>query len=126
MDWTATIPEDCVIAPDGSEVRPLLEVGRGGLSHCTLRPGGVSRAVRHKTIEEIWFFTEGRGEVWRRLGEREEVVPVAPGACLSIPTGAHFQFRNTGQDPLVFVIATMPPWPGEQEAARVADHWPAE
>jgi mannose-6-phosphate isomerase-like protein (cupin superfamily) len=125
MDWTATVPQDCVIAPDGSEVRPLLELPRGGLSQCTLPAGGASRAVRHRTIEEIWFFSYGRGEVWRKLGEREEVVPVGSGVCLSIPTGAHFQFRNTGDGPLVFLIATMPPWPGEQEAVRVADHWPA-
>ncbi|MFQ5775744.1 MAG: cupin domain-containing protein [Kiloniellaceae bacterium] len=124
MRWTMTLPDDFVLAPDRSEIRPLLEVARGGMAHCTLPPGGVSLAVRHKTIEEIWYFLGGRGQVWRRLGEVEEVVDVAPGACLCIPTGAHFQFRNTGAEPLVFVIATMPPWPGMDEAVRVEDHWP--
>ena len=98
-------------------------ITRGGMAHCTLPPGGVSLAVRHKTIEELWYVTGGRGEVWRKLGEREEVVEVKPGACVAIPTGAHFQFRAIGDAPLTFVMATMPPWPGMDEAVRVADHW---
>ena len=52
------------------------------------------------------------------------VVDVEPGTALTIPTGAHFQFRTTGPEPLCFVMCTMPPWPGEQEAVRVPDHWP--
>ncbi len=79
MDWTAALPGDFVTAPDGSEIRLLLETPRGGLSHCTLPPGAVSLAVRHRTIEEIWYFLGGAGEVWRRLGDREEVVPVGSG-----------------------------------------------
>lgn len=124
MNWTATLSDNVVVAPDGSEVRPLLGAMRGGMAHCTLPPGAVSLAVRHKTIEELWYVIGGRGEVWRKLGEREEVVAVAPGTCLGIPTGAHFQFRNTGAAPLTFVMATMPPWPGMDEAVRVEDHWP--
>ncbi len=124
MDWTATLAEDFVTAPDGSEIRLLLETGRGGLCHCTLPPGAVSLAVRHATIEEIWYFLGGAGEVWRKLKDREEVAPVGPGVSISLPTGVHFQFRNTGQDLLTFVIATMPPWPGMEEAIRVDDHWP--
>jgi mannose-6-phosphate isomerase-like protein (cupin superfamily) len=62
--------------------------------------------------------------VWRKQAGREQVVDVRSGLCLTIPVGTHFQFRNTGREPLVFVIATMPPWPGEQEAVRVQDHWP--
>lgn len=126
MRWTVTVPTDFVRAPDGSEVRPLLETTRGGMSHCTLPPRATSRAVKHRTIEEIWYVVGGQGQVWRRHGTVEEVVTVAPGTCLSIPTGAHFQFRSTGPGPLELVIATMPPWPGMDEAERVADHWPTE
>ena len=112
------------IAPDGSEIRFLGEVERASMVHCTLAPGGVSKAVRHKTIEEIWHFLSGEGEVWRAFDGEEEVKPVTQGTSLTIPTGAHFQFRNTGPAPLRFAIATMPPWPSEQEAERVPDHWP--
>lgn len=112
------------IAPDGSEIRFLAEMSRASAVHCTLPPGGVSKAVRHRTIEEIWYFLSGTGEVWRAQDGEEECVSVGTGVALTIPTGAHFQFRNTGDAPLRFVIATMPPWPGEQEAERVPDHWP--
>jgi hypothetical protein len=40
MKWPATLPADFVTAPDGSEIRLLLETARGGLSHCTLPPAG--------------------------------------------------------------------------------------
>ena len=46
------------------------------------------------------------------------------GVCLTIPPGTSFQFRNTGWEPLCFIITTMPPWPGPEEAVRVTDHWP--
>lgn len=124
MEWTKRLPEDFVYAPDRSEVRPLLNVRRGGLAHCRLPPGSVSLAVRHKTIEEIWYFLAGEGQLWRKLDDREEVVEARPGLCATIPTGTHFQFRNTGVGALVFLIATLPPWPGAEEAVRVPDHWP--
>jgi mannose-6-phosphate isomerase-like protein (cupin superfamily) len=112
------------LAPDGSEIRLLAATGRASMVHCALPPGGVSLAVAHRTVEEIWHFVEGEGEVWRQFGGVEEVTPVRPGASLTIPTGAHFQFRNTGATRLCFIIATMPPWPGPEEARRVNDYWP--
>lgn len=123
---TKRLPEEPdEFAPDGSEIRLLTKTKRGGMCHCTLPVGKTSQAVRHKTIEEIWYFLQGQGEVWRKHAEREEVVSVSPGVCLTIPTGAHFQFRTTGDEELRFLIATMPPWPGEQEAVKVQGHWPA-
>ena len=112
------------LAPDGSEIRVLAATGRASMAHCSLPPGQTSLAVAHRTVEEVWYFLAGRGEVWRKLGEREEVVEVSPGASLSIPLGAHFQFRNTGDTPLQFVLTTIPPWPGSDEACRVAGRWP--
>jgi mannose-6-phosphate isomerase-like protein (cupin superfamily) len=47
------------IAPDGSEIRKLPDVKGGGLAHCTLPSRRTSLAVRHKTVEEIWYFIEG-------------------------------------------------------------------
>ena len=105
-----------VIAPDGCAVRILARTPRGSMAHFTLGPGQVSRAVAHRTVEEVWFFLAGKGRMWRRLGEREETVDVAPGVSLSIPLGTHFQLRNVGAEPLAAVAVTMPPWPGEDEA----------
>lgn len=112
-----------VIAPDGSEVRVLCQSARGGMAVFTLAPGAVSRAVAHRTIEEIWYFLRGSGRMWRRLGTREETVAVGAGVCLSIPTGTHFQFRCDGAEPLAAVSATMPPWPGADEAYAVDGVW---
>ena len=124
MIWTKTLPKDFVLAPDGSEVRPMLEVTRGSMAHCLLPPGAVSLAVRHKTIEEMWYIIAGHGQMWRKHDAHEDVVDLLPGTCVSIPTGAHFQFRNPGDKPLEFIMATLPPWPGMDEAVRVDDHWP--
>ena len=60
------------------------------------------------------------------LDGAERIVDVAPGVSLSIPVGSRFQFRNTGTRPLRFIIVTMPPWPGEQEAYPVPGRWPTE
>jgi mannose-6-phosphate isomerase-like protein (cupin superfamily) len=113
-----------VLAPDTSEIRLLVSTTRGSLAHGTLPPGQVSLAVVHRTVDEVWYVTAGRGQVWRKQEWREAVVEVEPGTALTIPTGVHFQFRTTGSEPLCFVMCTMPPWPGEQEAMRVPDHWP--
>ncbi|TMB87178.1 MAG: cupin domain-containing protein [Chloroflexi bacterium] len=110
-------------APDGSEIRLLLEVSRGGVCHCTLASGRTSRAVAHRTVDEVWYFLQGRGQVWRSLGDHEREVDVCPGTCLTVPVGTHFQVRNTGSEPLFFIIATMPPWPGPAEAVAVEAHW---
>ncbi len=113
------------IAPDGSEVRILLSLDRGSMAHFSLAPGETSIAVAHRTIEEIWYFLGGRGEMWRTLGEQEEIVDVAPGVCLTIPCGTRFQFRSLGDVPLAAVGVTMPPWPGEGEAYPVEGKWKA-
>ena len=114
---------DC-LAPDCSEIRILAATERGSSAHCTLPPGAVSLAVAHRLVEEIWHFIRGRGQVWRKLGELEHVVDVFSGASLTIPAGAHFQFRSATAEPLEFLLTTMPPWPGDDEAYRVEDHWP--
>src|SRR5262249_55544931 len=113
------------VAPDGAEVRVLLSLRGGGLAHFELAPRQISIAVAHRTVEEIWFFLEGRGEMWRRQADREAVVPVEPGVCLTIPLGTHFQLRAVGDTPLAAIGVTMPLWPGEGEAYPVPGPWPA-
>jgi mannose-6-phosphate isomerase-like protein (cupin superfamily) len=63
---TATLPDrPDVVAPDGSDVRVLLRLAGGSMAHFTLPPGTTSRAVRHRTVEEIWYVVAGTGEMWR-------------------------------------------------------------
>jgi mannose-6-phosphate isomerase-like protein (cupin superfamily) len=111
------------IAPDGSEVRIHLGLESGGLAHFELGPGKTSIAVTHRTVEEIWFVLRGLGEMWRKQGEREEVVPMEPDVCITIPLGTEFQFRSFGNEPLAAIGITMPPWPGEGEAIEVNGIW---
>jgi mannose-6-phosphate isomerase-like protein (cupin superfamily) len=112
------------VAPDGSDVRILLGLTAGGMAHFQLAPGQTSKAVTHRTVEEIWFFITGRGEMWRRQPQGQaEIVDVHPGVCLTIPLGTHFQFRSFGDDPLAAIGVTMPPWPGEGEAIVVQGYW---
>ena len=111
------------IAPDGSDVRILLGLAGGSMAHFELAPGETSIAVAHRTVEEIWFFLGGRGEMWRMHDSREEVVSVDPGVCITIPRATQFQFRSFGRQPLTAVGVTMPPWPGEGEAYAVEGKW---
>jgi mannose-6-phosphate isomerase-like protein (cupin superfamily) len=122
---TMRIPaEPDVVATDGGEVRVLLSLAGGSMAHFQLAGGETSVAVCHHSVEEIWYCIGGRGEMWRRQGDREEVVAVAPGVCITIPVGTEFQWRSTGDEPLASVAITMPPWPGPGEAYPVEGKWP--
>jgi mannose-6-phosphate isomerase-like protein (cupin superfamily) len=112
-----------VVAPDGSEVRVLLGLSGGGLAQFSMAAGETSVAVRHRTVEEIWYVVSGQGQMWRRLGDDEETVALSAGDCLTIPVGAHFQFRALGRQPLVAIGVTMPPWPGDGEAIECEGPW---
>ena len=111
------------IAPDGSEVRVLCQLSRGGLALFSLPPNAVSKAVAHHTVEEVWYIISGKGRMWRKLGDQEQIAELGPGVSLTIPTGTHFQFRCDGHEPLNAIGATMPPWPGENEAFFVDGAW---
>jgi len=112
-----------VVAPDGSDVRVLLRLRGGSMAHFTLAPGQTSRAVMHRTVEEIWYVLSGRGEMWRKSVAREAIVPLEPGVCLTIPVGTHFQFRAAADQPVSAVAITIPPWPGADEAVWVPGPW---
>ncbi len=111
------------MAPDGSEVRVLLGLKGGGMAYFALAPGDISTAVTHRSVEEIWFFLSGFGQMWRQMGEKSETVDVFSGLCLTIPLGTYFQFRSLGDEPLAAICVTMPPWPGEGEAIVVTGPW---
>ena len=111
------------MAPDGSDVRLLLAVAGGGLAHFELGAGETSIAVEHRTVEEIWYFLRGTGEMWRRSIEQEEVVGLSAGVCVTIPLGTRFQFRSLGDEPLAAVGVTIPRWPGDSEATLVDGPW---
>lgn len=113
------------IAPDTLEVRLLLGLEAGGMAHFTVRPHATGRAVVHGTVEELWYFTTGRGQMWLSDRSASTVIEVGPGTCVSIPVGTKFQVRNLEGVPLEAVGVTMPPWPGSGEATVVEGEWKA-
>jgi mannose-6-phosphate isomerase-like protein (cupin superfamily) len=122
---TVTLRNDYdVLAPDTSEIRLLTRMAGGSMAHGTLPPGETSLAVVHRTVEEIWYVLSGRAELWRQQGQQESVVELGAGTALTLPAGTRFQFRTTGDEPFRFIMCTMPPWPGDDEAVRVPDYWP--
>jgi len=123
---TVELPLDpTAIAPDGLEVRELLRVTGGSTAHFQLTGGRTARAVRHTTIDEVWYVIGGRGEMWRQSGSEAVVVPLRPGACVAVLAGTSLQVRAFGRDPLEAIAFTSPPWPGDNEAVPVEDgEWP--
>jgi mannose-6-phosphate isomerase-like protein (cupin superfamily)/heme-degrading monooxygenase HmoA len=123
---TKPLPSDPdVTALDGSDVRILLRSERGSTAHFELGPGRTSLAIRHRTVEEIWYFLGGRGEMWRRTPDGDERIDeVTPGVSIDIPVGTAFQFRALGDEPLSAHGTTMPPWPNDDaEAIPVEGPW---
>lgn len=111
-------------APDGSDIKLLIgeteRAAHASLSQATLPAGRTSRPVRHRHVEEIWYFLAGEGLVWRCPPGADptgvEPVEVRAGDALVIPTGWSFQFRASPGGPLRFLCYTAPPWPGPDEA----------
>ena len=121
-----------IIAPDGSEVRLLLTdehmATRCSVVEVRIAAGGVSRPVRHRTVEEAWYVIEGEGEVWRcppgQSADATTPSRVTTGDALIIPTGWTFQFRAVDDADLRFVCVTMPAWPGMYEAVETEEGGP--
>jgi mannose-6-phosphate isomerase-like protein (cupin superfamily) len=117
-----------LVAPDGSEIRLIAGAPQGAtrasLCEATLAAGKTSRPVRHRSVEEIWMFTEGEGRVWRCPPDADPssvaAIGVRAGDALVIQTGWAFQFQASAAGPLRFLCYTSPPWPGDDEAQPAA------
>lgn len=117
---TKTIPKEFQhMSPAGAEVRLLINNHLGGMAHCTLKEGVISKAVRHKTVSEFWYILSGVGAIWRKSEGQECITPLSAGITIDIPLGTEFQYRAEQED-LVFLCITNPPWSGADEASFVA------
>jgi len=112
-----------VSAPDGSIVHVLVQGSQGSMARFSLPPFGISRAVVHNSVEELWYFLSGAGRMWLQAGGREEVVTISPGMSVAIGPGTAFQFRSDSAEHLRAVGLTMPPWPGDHEARATTGPW---
>src|SRR5258708_12959987 len=88
-----------VAAPDGSDVRVLLQLDRGGMAHFELGAGRTSVAVAHHSVDEIWYILRGHGEMWRRQGDRREAGLLGPRTRVSIPPRARLPVRAPAPPP---------------------------
>jgi mannose-6-phosphate isomerase-like protein (cupin superfamily) len=123
------------IAPDGSEIRLLVDehhgISRASACEVTLPAGATSKPVCHRTVEEIWYILDGHGEVWRAAPgsdvAQSRPVAVERGDTLTIPCQWRFQFRASAGGPLRFLCFSAPPWPGfdEAEPASEGGYWPS-
>jgi mannose-6-phosphate isomerase-like protein (cupin superfamily) len=121
---TTTLPAAYdLLAPNGFEVRVLEGLTDASMAHLLLPPGLVSRAVRRRRVEEVWYIISGIGEIWRSNDDREEVSAVAPGTYLTIPPGTIFQIRSFDDEPLAAVVITQPSRPVADETKIVGGRW---
>lgn len=93
------------------------------MAHFSLEPDQTAVAVKHRTVDELWYIVGGRGQMWRELDGHEEIVELFDGTSLSIPAGTRFQFKSVGEETLEAVGVTIPPWPGEGDADQVEGIW---
>ncbi len=114
---------ESLVAPDGSKIKELVATDTASMVHCTLSPGSISQAVRHKSVEELWFIIQGSGQFWRKNANDSTIVKITEGTSLNIPKNVDFQFRNDGDIELVAIIVTIPPWPGNNEAITSKGPW---
>jgi len=57
-------------------------------------------------MEEIYFITDGEGE----MTVNEEIRHVVPGDAIWIPTGSSHGLANTGNEDLVILVVASPAW----------------
>lgn len=93
------------------------------MAHFRFPAGETTPAIRHRTVDELWYVLSGRGVMWTSDGEFPDGFPISPGTCVFIPVGTVFQVRTEDEAPLEAVGATMPPWPGDGEADVVVGPW---
>jgi mannose-6-phosphate isomerase-like protein (cupin superfamily) len=99
---------------DGSEIREW--AGRvsaparnQSLAEATIPVGGATTEHLHRTSEELYLITAGRG---RLIIDGEERV-MQEGDCALIPPGARHKVFNVGAEPLRIVCACSPSYSDE-------------
>jgi mannose-6-phosphate isomerase-like protein (cupin superfamily) len=99
---------------DGSTIReiagPAWTPARNqSLAEATVPVGARTIAHYHRSTEELYFFTDGRGRM--TLGDEER--DVAAGDCVVIPPGEVHALINTGDVPLVLLCCCAPAYSHE-------------
>jgi mannose-6-phosphate isomerase-like protein (cupin superfamily) len=69
-------------------------------------PGSMQALHAHPDSEQVYVIVHGVGEM--RVADETEAV--SAGTLVFIPPGARHAIKNIGDEPLVFVSATSPPF----------------
>ena len=69
-------------------------------------PGSEQAVHSHDGREQVYVVVQGRGAMW--VGD--EVEEVAAGTMILVPPGTDHSIRNVGEEKLIYVSATSPPF----------------
>lgn len=94
---------------DGSVIREYAHTEEQSLAEATVPPGTQTAAHFHRTTEELYLFTAGRGRM--QLGD--ESFEVAAGDCVTIAPGVEHMLVNETEEPLVLLCCCSPPYSDE-------------
>ncbi len=99
---------------DGSQIREWagrvsLPARNQSLAEATIPVGGATTEHFHRTTEELYLVTAGRG----RLVIDGEACEIAAGDCALIAPGARHKLFNVGEQPLRVVCACAPAYSDE-------------
>jgi mannose-6-phosphate isomerase-like protein (cupin superfamily) len=105
---------EAFITADGSEIRELAGIPSGNaanqsLAEATVPPGSDTLEHYHRTTEEIYLFTRGRGRM--RLGDEE--FDVRAGDCVVIAPGVRHKLWADGDEELVLLCCCAPAYSHE-------------
>jgi mannose-6-phosphate isomerase-like protein (cupin superfamily) len=111
------------ISPGGSaEIRLLPSFEQGEFAHARAMENVPSRAATIVGAGELFYVLTGEGELWRRTADLQDITPLVPRRCVSIPPGIDYQFRALG-GPMDILIATAPRWRRDNWAEAETCWW---
>lgn len=89
----------------------LLAAGQFGSENLAVtwvegEPGSEQAIHSHENREQVYVVVQGQGAM--RVGD--EVETVGPGTAILVPPGTSHSIRNVGEETLIYVSATSPPF----------------
>ena len=97
----------------------LLAAGQFGSENLAVtwvegEPGSEQAVHSHDGREQVYVIVQGRGAM--RVGE--EVEEVRAGTAILVPPGTDHSIRNVGEEKLIYVSATSPPFEMQEGNTR--------
>ena len=122
-----TLDQSLVNRRGGQESFLLLTRGQFGSRNLSITwvncdPGSEQAVHSHRHNEQVYVIVRGQG-LMKVSGEEQ---PVGPGTLVFVPPGKDHAIRNVGDEPLLYISATSPPFePPAPETGRAYEPPPA-